>query len=130
MPSRRTVLGTLGVVAASALSGCSQLQSDRERVDLTIFNQTDTPYTVEVAFFGDGRTETAARAYSSSLDIEPDGEVTVSEVVEPGRYIVRYEAYADGSRVTDDDHVHFIPSGDGSERLTLDIQETGELTRR
>ena len=130
MPSRRTVLGTVCGAAASALAGCSRLRSDAGRVDLTIFNQTATAYTVEVAVFGDGETAAAARAYASSLDVEPDGEVTAKGVVEAGRYLVRYRAYADDSRLTDDGHVHFVPSGDGTESLAFDIRETGDVTRR
>jgi hypothetical protein len=130
MPSRRAVLGTLGVVTASTLTGCSRLQSSGGRVDLTVFNQTDASYTVEIGFFNDGASEAAARAYSSSLEVEPDGEVTREAVVETGRYMVRYRAYEDHSRMTDQDHVHFIPSGDSTESLTFDIRETGELTRR
>ena len=97
---------------------------------MTIFNQTDAPYTVEIGFFEDGASEAAARAYSSPLAVQPDGEVTREAVVETGRYIVRYRAYEGHSRMTDQDHVHFIPSGDDTESLTFDIRETGELTRR
>lgn len=130
MPSRRAVLGTLGVTTVSAFSGCSWLQSRDGSVGLTIFNQTDAAYTVEVGFFTDGASEPTARAYSSSLDVQPDGEVTREAVVEAKRYLVRYRAYEEHSRLTDEDHVHFIPSGDGTESLTFDIRETGELTRR
>lgn len=130
MPSRRTVLGTLGIATASIITGCSRLQSPDGSVDLTVFNQTDTPYTVEIGFFNDGASEAAARAHSSSLDIEPDGEVMREAVVETGRYIVRYRAYEENSRLTDEDHVHFIPSGNGTESLAFDIRETGKLTRR
>jgi len=130
MPSRRTVLGTVGVATASTLTGCSWLQSGDGSVDLTVFNQTGASYTVEIGFFDDGASEGAARAYSSPLEIEPDGEVSREAVVETGRYLVRYRAYEDHSRLTDEDHVHFIPSGDDTESLTFDIRETGELTRR
>ncbi|MBX0325961.1 hypothetical protein EGH21_23375 [Halomicroarcula sp. F13] len=130
MPSRRAVLGTLGVATASTFTGCSWLQSRDGSVDLTVFNQTDASFTVEIGFFEDGASEAAARAYSSPLDVEPDGEVTREAVVETGRYLVRYRAYEDHSRLTDEDHVHFIPSGDDTESLAFDIRETGELTRR
>ncbi|MBV0901082.1 hypothetical protein [Haloarcula salina] len=130
MPSRRAVIGTLGVATTGLFGGCSWLQSRNGSVDVTVFNQTDAAYTVEIGFFDDGASATAARAYRSSLDVEPDGEVTREAVVATGRYLVRYHAYEDHSRLTDEDHVHFIPSGDGTERLTFDIRETGELTRR
>ena len=98
---------------------------------MTVFNQTAVPYTVDVAFYrDDGASEAAARAFSSSVDVEPDGEATAEGVVDAGRYLVRYHAYEENSRLTDEDHVHFIPSGTETESLTLDIRETGELTRR
>ncbi len=98
---------------------------------MTVFNQTDAPYTVEVEFYSDdGASEAAARAFSSSFDVEPDGEATAEGVVEAGRYLVSYHAYEEDSKLTDEDHVHFIPSGDETESLTFDIQETGELTQR
>lgn len=130
MPSRRAVLGTLGVATVSTATGCSWLQSSAGSVDLTVFNQTDTSYTVEIGFFSDGASEPAARAYSSPLEVRADGEVTREAVVETGRYLVRYRAYEEDSRLTDEDHVHFIPSGDGTESLAFDIRETGEVTRR
>ena len=130
MPSRRAVLGTLGVAAASTFTGCSWVQSRDGGVDLTVFNQTDTSYTVVIRFFDDGASEASSRAYSASHDIEPDGEITREAVVETGRYLVRYHAYEENSRLTDEDHVHFIPSGDGTESLTFDIQQRGQLTRR
>lgn len=130
MPARRALLGTLSVATASTLAGCSWLQSSDGGVDLTIFNQTDAAYTIEVGFFDEGASERSSRAYSGSLDIEPDGESTRDTVVETGRYLVRYQAYEENSRLTDEDHIHFIPSGDGTESLTFDIQQTGQLTRR
>jgi len=74
MPSRRAVLGTICAATASTFTGCSWLQSSDGSVDLTVFNQTDAAYTVEIGFFNDGAAEPAARAYSSSLDVEPDGD--------------------------------------------------------
>jgi hypothetical protein len=130
VPSRRAVLSAVGVATVGSLGGCSRLRSGAESVGLTVFNQTDTTYTVEIGFFDDDTPEPAARAYESSLDVEPDGEVTRDAVAEVGRYLVRYRAYEEGSRLTDQDHLHFVPSGDGTERLTFDIRDSGELTRR
>ena len=130
MPSRRAVLGTLGVATGSTFTGCAWLQSSDGSVDLTVFNQTDTSHTVAIGFFDDSDSKGVARAYSSSLDVKPDGEVTREAIVETGRYLVRYTVYEEDSRRTDQDHVHFIPDGDGTENLTLDIRESGELTRR
>ena len=97
---------------------------------MTVFNQTDTSHTVAIGFFDDSASEEVARAYSSSLDVEPDDGVTREAVVETGRYLVRYTVYEENSRPTDQGHVHFIPDGDGTENLTFDIRESGELTRR
>ncbi|WP_049908428.1 hypothetical protein [Halorubrum distributum] len=131
MPSRRSALRAAGAAAAGAFAGCSRLRSRGARIDVTVFNQTDAPYTVEVAFYGDdGATEAAARAFSSSFDVGPDGEATAEGVVDAGRYLVRYRAYEENSTLTDEGHVHFVPSGDETEALLFDIQETGELTRR
>jgi hypothetical protein len=130
VPSRRAVLGAVGVATVGALGGCSRGRSAAESVGLTVFNQTDTTYTVEIGFFDDDSPEPAARAYESAFDVGPGGEVTRDAVVEAGRYLVRYRAYEEGSRLTDQDHVHFVPSGDGTERLTFDVREPGELTRR
>ncbi|TKX56538.1 hypothetical protein EXE44_14240 [Halorubrum sp. SS7] len=130
MPSRRAVLGAVGVAAVGSLGGCSRLSSDAERVGLTVFNQTDATYTVEIGFFDDDTPEPAARAYESALDVAPGGEATRDAVAEVGRYLVRYRAYEDGSRLTDQGHVHFVPDGDGSERLTFDVREPGVLASR
>ncbi|SDF54518.1 hypothetical protein SAMN04488067_105153 [Halorubrum xinjiangense] len=130
MPSRRSVLRAIGVVATGASAGCSRLRSRDARVDVTVFNQTDVSYAVEVVFYEDGASEAAAREFSSSFDVGPDGTAADEGVVEARRYLVRYRAYEENSKLTDEGHVHFIPSGDGTEAITFDIQETGELTRR
>ncbi|WP_424015602.1 hypothetical protein ACOZ35_06400 [Halorubrum xinjiangense] len=131
MPSRRSALRTIGVAATAAVAGCSRLRSRGARIDLTVFNQTDAPYTVEVEFYSDdGASKAAARAFSSSFDVEPDGKATEEGVVDAERYLVSYHAYEEDSKLTDEGHVHFIPSGGETESLTFDIRETGELTRR
>lgn len=81
-----------------AFTGCAWLQSSDGGVDLTVFNQTDTSHNVAIGFFDDSASEGVARAYSSSLDVEPDGEVTREAVVETGRYLVRYTVYEENSR--------------------------------
>lgn len=126
---RRQALTAAAGVAAS-LAGCSEVSSRDGGVDLTVFNQADAPYTIEIAFFGDSDSEGEARAYDTSLDLEPDGRQTREAVVEPRRYLVRYHAFEENSRLTAEDHIHFIPRGDGTESLIFDIQETGEVTRR
>lgn len=127
--NRRQVT-TAAAGLAVGLSGCSGFRSRDEAVDLTVVNQATVPYTLEIGFFGDGDSEAAARAYGGTLNVDAGGRETREGVVEPGRYLVRYEAYEENSRLTDEDHVHFIPSGDGTEAITFDIQATGDLTRR
>lgn len=127
--NRRQAMAT-AVGFSIGLAGCGESQSGDGGVSLTVFNQADAPYTVECEFFGDDDTEGAARAYSTTLDIEPDGQATSQADIEPGRYLVRYAAYEDNAVLTDQDHVHYIPAGDGVASLSFDIQETGELTRR
>ena len=128
MKRRQAITAAVGLSAG--LAGCSGFRSGDGGVDLTVFNQANASYAVEVEFLGEGRSESEARAYSTTLDIEPNGEQTRAAVVESGRYLVRYRAYEDDSALTDEDHVHYIPSGDGSESLTFDVQESGALTRR
>ena len=130
MPSRRALLGALGLATTTTIAGCFGGNSGADGVDLTVFNQTATPYTVEIAFFEAGASERSARASDASLDIDPGGETTREAVVATGRYLVRYDVYAENSELTDEDHVHFIPAGDGTETLTFDIRDSGELYRR
>jgi spore maturation protein SpmB len=68
MKRRQAVTAAVGVFAG--LAGCSGLQSRNGGVDLTIFNQVDTPYTIEIEFFGDGESEAAARGYDATLQIK------------------------------------------------------------
>ena len=64
------------------------------------------------------------------MDIESGGQQTHEAVVEPDRFVIRYHAYENNSRLTDEDHVHYIPDGDGTESLAFDIRESGELSQR
>ena len=128
MNRRQLLSATAGV--AGCLAGCSALGSQDTGVDLTVFNQADTPYTIEITVFGDGASESEARAYNTTINLEADGRQTREAIVEPRRYLVRYHAFEENSRLTAEGHVHFIPSGDGTERLTFDIDPTGAMTRR
>ena len=128
MKRRQAITAAVGL--SVGLAGCSGSRSGDSGVDLTVFNQAAVPYTVEIEFLGEGSSESAARAYSTTLEVEPNGEQTRAAVAESGRYLVRYRVYEGDSALTDEDHVHYIPSGDGSESLTFDVQETGALTRR
>lgn len=111
-------------------AGCAGNQSRTRGVAVTIYNQATVPYSVEIQAFGDGATEGQARVYDTAVDIEAGGEQMREASIEPKRYLIRYHAYEDNSRLTDADHVHYIPDGDGAGTVALDIQETGEVTRR
>ena len=128
MERRQAILAVVGLSAG--VTGCSGRQSRDGGIDLTVFNQADTAYTMEVGFFGDGNSRADARAYTASLDIEGGSRETRATVVDSGRWLVRYSVYEDRSRLTDEDHVHYLPSENGTASLTFDIQETGAVTRR
>jgi len=96
---------------------------------LTIFNHAAVPDTIEISFLGDDASEGEARMYRDTLNIEGAGQQTREYVVESQRYLIRYHTFEENSQLTDQDHVHFIPSGDGAGSLTFDIQETGETVR-
>lgn len=129
MPSRRALLGTIGIATATSLAGCSWGQADADGLDLTVFNQTATPFTVEIEFIADGDDGATSR-HDASLDVDPNGEVNRENVVEAGAYLVRYQVYEENSTLTDEDHVHVVASGDGSDSLTFDIRNPGVLNRR
>ena len=128
MNRRQALSAAAGV--AGGLAGCSGVGSQDRGVDLTVFNPADAPYTIEITFFGDGDSESEARAYNTTINLESDGRQTREAIVEPRRYLVRYHAFEENSRQTTEGHVHFIPSGDGTESLTFDIEPTGAMTRR
>ena len=128
MKRRQAILAVVGLSAG--VTGCSDRQSRDRGLDLTVFNQADTAYTMEIGFFGDGDSQGDARAYTTSLAIEGESRETRAAVVDSGRWLGRYSVYEDNSRLTDEGHVHYIPSENGTDSLTFDIQETGAVTRR
>lgn len=99
-------------------------------LDLTIFSHADDPYTVEVGVFRDESSRSDARVYSASLDVPSEGRAERENVLEARPYLVRYSAYRDNSRLTDEGHVHYLPPEDGEAGLTFDIDSDGSLTRR
>ena len=57
------------------------------------------------------------------IDIEPEGETRREDIAERKRNLVRYEAYNDSSRLTDEDHVHCSPTtGEREDSIAFDIQ--------
>lgn len=128
MKRRQAITTAVGL--SIGLAGCSGNQSRDGGVELTIYNQAAVPYSVDVEVFGDGPSESEARVYDTAVDLAAGGAQTREAAIEPKRYLIRYHAYEDNSRLTDEDHVHYIPDGDGTENLAFDIQETGEVTRR
>ena len=125
MKRRQAITATAGL--STGVAGCSALRSDDAADDLTVFNQAAVPYAVEIEFLGDGSSESAARAYGATLEVDPNAEQTRGTVVDSGRYLVRYGVYERDSELTDEDRV---PSGNGSTSPTSDVRESGTLTRR
>lgn len=130
--SRRAVLAT-GAVSIASVAGCSALSSGSATLDLTLYNHVDSPYTVEMSLYqvNDDLSRSDARAYSESIDVEPEGEARRENVTEVQQYLVRYEVYEHNSRLTDEDHVHYYPaSGGNDDWIAFDIHSPGVMTRR
>lgn len=130
MKRRTVLLGTPALL--TGLAGCSLFSSQSPMLDVNVINHADSPYTTEIAFFRvDNPSRSDARVYDASIDVKPDGETTRENVATSQRYLVRYEAYKDNSKLTDEDHVHYYPPDTGDdESLTFDIDSTGVLTHR
>jgi hypothetical protein len=130
---RRAALRFCGPFLLGSVAGCSALASERPMLDLRLFNQTETPYTVELQLYdaGSDQSRSEARSYAASIDVAPEGETRRADVAEVRHSLVQYEVYGNDSRLTDEDHVHFYPSdGGGEESLVFDVRSPGELTRR
>jgi len=128
MHRRQFLLGTGSLLGGVA--GCSALSSGSSMIDLTLFNQTDTPYTVEMDLFqADVQSRSDARVFAGRLDVPAGGETRRNEITEAEPLLIRYGAYEENSRLTDQDHSHYYPPG-GDDSLTFDIQESGTVTRR
>ena len=130
MQRRQVLLGT--AAACSGLTGCSALSSESSTLGFLLFNQTDSPYTVELTLYRSDvdASRSEARAYSASIHVEPAGEVRREVVAEARPYRVEYHLYEDHSRLTDEDHVHYYPTDEGDDIESFDITESGVLTRR
>lgn len=128
MNRRELILGM-----AAGLSGCSALSSRSTTLNLTVFNQTDTPYTIELTFFQSGgdSSRSNARVYSESIDVEPEAKAQRDAVATARRYLIQYSVYENNRRQTDQDHVHYYPVNDREEDTVIfDIHAPGVLTRR
>lgn len=132
VPDRRRFLQLTGGAVAAGLAGCSTLSAQTGTLDLTLYNQTDQRYTVEMSLFrADGdRSRSEARVFSEGLDVEPDAEVRREAVADVRAYLVRYDVFDTDGVQTDGDHVHYLPDDDGDDGLAFDIRLPGELDRR
>ena len=130
MQRRRVLLGA--VAACSGLTGCSSLSSESSTLGFRLFNQTDSPYTVELTLYRSDvdASRSEIRGYSASIDIEPAGDVRREAVAEVRPYRIEYHLYQDYSQLTDEDHVHYHPTDEGDDVESFDITESGALTRR
>ena len=130
MKRREAILLTTTVL--TGVTGCSAFSSESSTLSIVFFNQTDSRYTVELSIFeptAESRSE--ARLYSRSIDVEPGERTRIADVAEMNSYLVRYTLYENNSRLTDEDHIHYYPPGEGeSDSLAFNIEQTGELTRR
>lgn len=130
--TRRNMIATSTVLLAS-VAGCSTLTSGSSKLDLTLFNQTDILYTVEMSLFhtGSDRSRSEARVYSESIDVDPQGEAQREDVAESQQYLVKFELFRENSRLTDEDHIHFYPTDDAEDdSLAFNIHQPGVMTRR
>lgn len=130
---RRRSLLRGAVPLCAGLAGCSGLVSDSPMLSLTVFNHSESPYTIEVTIFrtGDVGSRSDARAFSEGIDVEPDGRAVRENVAERRPSLIEYGLYEDNGKLTDQDHVHYYP-GDEDEngRLAFDVDSSGVLTRR
>ncbi|WP_440764304.1 hypothetical protein [Natronorubrum sp. DTA7] len=131
MKRRTFVSGSIPL--CSGLAGCTGLFSDSQMLSVAVFNQSESSYTIEMAFSrtdGDlSRSE--AQTFSGSIDIEPDEQTVRKEVAERQRYLIAYSLFEDNSFLTEQDHFHYYPGDeDESGSLVFDINSAGSLTRR
>lgn len=128
---RRRALLALPLVV-TGLAGCSQLQPASAELDLAIFNQTDTPYTVELSIYEaiDGGDRSEARLFAERIDVAADGNAEREDVAESQQMIVHYDVFEENSKLTDQDHVHYYPPDGGDHDIAFDLGEPGVLTRR
>ncbi|WP_206335417.1 hypothetical protein [Natronolimnobius sp. AArcel1] len=131
MKRRTFVWGTIPL--CSGLAGCSKVFSDSPMLSVTVFNQSENPYTIEMAFSrtdGDlSRSE--ARVFSGRIDVEPDEPTVRKDVAERQQYLIEYSLYEDNTSLKEQDSFYYYP-GDEYESggLAFDIRSRGILTRR
>lgn len=131
MKRRTLVSGTIPL--CSGLAGCTGLLSDPLMLSVTVFNRSESPYTIEMAFSrtaGD-RSRGEARVFSGSIDVGPDEQTVRKDVAERQQYVIEYSLFRDDGGLTEQDSFHYYP-GDESEGggLAFDITPSGTLTRR
>lgn len=133
--SRRTVIAAT-VCSLVPVAGCSALESDPPMLDLVVFNYTDSPFTVTIELFrsGNNQTRNEAKAFASTIDVEPGGETRLEDAVENDQYLIEYDVdrIVEGDPLeTDRDHTHFYPTGDGENNsIAFDIVRSGKMNKR
>src|SRR6056297_2634007 len=132
MKRRTFVLGTIPL--CSGLAGCTGLLSDPPMLSVTVFNRSESPYIIEMAFSRtDGDlTRGEARVFSGSISVEPDEQTVRKDVAERQQYVIEYNLFRDdGGSLTEQDDFHYYPGDESvSGGLTFDITPSGTLTRR
>jgi len=115
----------------TGLTGCALPGSGESRLNLAIFNQTETPYTVDMNFFDPAMesSRSEVKLNDASISIEPEGKAMNEGIVETQSLLVRFTVFENDSSVTERDHIHYYPSDD-ERALTFNIRSPGVLIRR
>ena len=133
--SRRAVMAA-GLCSVASVPGCSILESDPSMLDIVFINNTDSGFTITVHLLasGDGNSNGEGRAFSASIDIEPQEELRREEIAESQQYLIEYDVdkIVDGDPLqTDHDHAHFYPTDGGDNpSVAFDIVGSGTLNKR
>lgn len=133
--SRRAVLAA-GVCSLAPGTGCIGLGSDPPMLDIIVYNQTDSQYTVTMKLYrvGNDQTRSEALAFQSEFEIEPQGVAKREQVAENDRHLLRYDVdriVENDPLETDHDHAHLYPTSDSeTNSVAFDIVGSGELKKR
>lgn len=130
--NRREMLTGMAV-PAFWLSGCSTLLSESKNINITIFNQTDSEYSIEFQIFQNdsGSSIEDALIYTENIDVEPQNKVQKKSIAKARQVIIQFTVYKNDNRQTDQDHIHFYPPNkDATQNIIFEISSNGVLTTR
>lgn len=97
MRRRTFVWGTIPLCLG--LAGCSGVFSDSSMLSVTIFNHSESPYTIEMSLFltDEDISRSDARVFSGRIEIEPDEQTVREDVAERQQYLIEYSLFEDNS---------------------------------